>query len=227
VENDLMRILVANVALVAMLTSVVGRAETYSTPINGFAADSSGEFAIGTFDFGLSFSKIESVIVETTMPSGLSGGYCTGSVCSMTSLITILYDPEQSPSFPSIPSMFADPYPSLYGSFNHILPNRPSQSYISPLNPYNGLGSPPFPPQWPDFLLEGRGGIGVQQVTQWSCYLNCDGSGSNVQAPMGFAATRLIVEGAAVPEPSTDLLLCLVVTALCFYQVRNRQPTIC
>ena len=96
-----MRIVVANVALLVMLTSLVARADTYSTPINDFAVDSSGEFAVGAFDFGLSFVKIESVIVEVTMPSGLSGGYCTGSVCSVTSLITILYDPEESPYFPS------------------------------------------------------------------------------------------------------------------------------
>ena len=64
--------------------------------------------------------------------------------------------------------------------------------------------------------------MGVQQVTQWGCYLNCSGSGTGVQAPIGVATPRLIVEGVAVPEPSTDLLLFLMATALCFWIARNR-----
>lgn len=202
--------------------SGIVRAATFSTPIGAFAADSSGEFSVGIFDFGLSFSSIERASIEVTMPTGLSPGSCNGSACHITSLDVILYDPDEEPQFDHyVPSVPPEPYPSLYGSFSYILPNRASRAYISPLNPYTGFGPPPFAPEWPNFSLNGYGAVGVQEVTHWFCQLNCSGSGTNVDAPRGITSARLIVEGVAVPEPSTVVLLSLMAVTLSCPFVRN------
>lgn len=208
--------------------SAVARAATYSTPINGFAVDSSGEFVAGTFDFGLTFTKIESVVVEVRTPGELPGGFCTGSYCSLTSLGTKLHNLGEHPLFPDDFFSFAGPNHTLFGSFFNNVPNGASQAYISPLNPYNGLGTPPFPPEWPSFLLDGRGTVSVQQFTQWGCYLNCNSYGTSATAPTSISSGRLIVEGAAVPEPTSNrFLVVLALLGYCYVLNRHRRMGIC
>lgn len=224
-----MRIAIAKVAFLVVLLPGTASATTYSTPIAGFADDSSGEFVAGKFDFGLHFTTIEKVTVEITFPVGdLVGGYCTGSVCSFWSLVAIVYNPAHPPNLyrgiiDDLYPGYIEPNPSLMGSFQGLLRDKTSMANISPLNPDGVYASPLVPPQWPGFLLEGHGAVGMQKVTHWGCYLNCTESGFTGVAPIGVVGPRIIVEGEVVPEPSSYLLLLIAVAAVHCLRVGRKR----
>jgi hypothetical protein len=183
------------------------------------------------FDFGFSFTSVDSVRMELAVPDGLPSGGCTGSVCSFTYLVAALYDSGQTPNFEDYHDHLfgpdddrsAEPHPSLFGTFTHNLPSSDPQAYFKPLNATNQIDLPPPPPQWPSYVLEGRGSVAAQQVTFWSCHLNCSDSGVFGHAPPGVFSPRLVVEGIAVPEPALQTWLCAMVV-MGFRYFDRRSP---
>lgn len=202
-------------AFSTLLVAVATRAATFSTPVNNFADDASGKFAAGAFDFGFRFLQIGRVYVESDSRITVGGGRTTGSSSTFWRIGVTLYDANQQPQFPAhyaVPAI-GEPPPTLFGKFNYSEPEHGPRAYISPLNPDSGAGSPP-PRQWPAFLLNGTGAVAVQQQTEWSCTMNCSGSGTGETIPIGIAPLRLIVEGTAVPELGTFQFLAIIGIAI-------------
>jgi hypothetical protein len=213
-ETDSMRIPVFTAVLVVLFLGLNARAATYSTLVEEFAVDPSGNFAEAAFGFGVSFARIDAVSLEITMPDGLSGGLCTGSTCYFSSLDFAIYDPTTPVDFcvaPLSSSVSVDP-DVLRTTFGYVIPGLPTETRILPPNPRLDPATFEFSADpWPTFLFTGSGAIGMQKIDGWFCHLNCSGSGRSVSVPPGVTSVRLIVEGVAVPEPSCILLGCIAI----------------
>ncbi len=66
-------------------------------------------FLRGEYDFGTRFASIESVAIEFLMPSGLSGGFCSGGGCSFSSLFIELHNIEHIVDRPENSTFFLAP----------------------------------------------------------------------------------------------------------------------
>lgn len=200
---------------------------TYSASMAEIDVDSSGLFSEATFDLGVRFDRIEAVSLEISMPDGLSGGVCSGSLCWSSSIHLAIYDASHPADFSVVPlstSVSTDPN-VLLASFGYVIAGRLTETKVLPPNPRLDLDSFEFLfDPWPEFLFTGQGTLGMQQVSTWSCYLNCSDSGSSAAAPAGVSSVRLIVQGVPVPEPSTDVLM-FVMTTLALAQIRRCDRT--
>jgi hypothetical protein len=194
----------ATVLLLIALKSVA-TADSYSALMDSFVADSSGQFSRGVFDFGHSFSHIDSVSVEVVVPDGWPDELCAGSNCSFSSIELAIHSPEHQVDF-------SGPQPAVKVYYN------PDVIRFSILSAYaNQLLTPRFlpqnlfePVQWPGFLFSGAGVVDLQQVDVRACEGFCTGFSSSRQAATEVALLRLVIEGVATPEPGTSQLLAAV-----------------
>jgi hypothetical protein len=211
-----------SLALVIVVTAA-GRGAEYSTDVTGFTTDPSNLFAHASFDFGFTFSQIDSVSLEIVVPAGLEPGVCSGSSCTFWSVDFAIYGANHPVDFgvaPASPSVSFDPE-VLNAEFNEAIAGRPTEKQLLPPNPRFDLDTMQFSSDpWPTFLFSGAGEIGMQQYTSGGCTLNCTGSWSSLSADTGVASVRLIVDGNAVPEVSSSAGL--VIAAMAALIARKR-----
>src|SRR5687768_17311328 len=193
----------AVIIIVWLALPLRAQAATYSTPIVDLAADHSGKFVTGSFDFEQSFARIDGVSIEIVLDQDLPAGVCTGSSCRTVWTGVAIFDPARTFLIEDVTPNFSHSNDTLLSAaLAGATPNEPSQVRLQQPNTRINLETGMFSSDpWPEFLFNGKASAAMWQVDIHSCHLNCSGSTQFLSAPTGHVAVRLIIEGIPVPEP--------------------------
>lgn len=206
------RIAVPIVIFGCLLAAVrIARSETYSTT-GAWLSNHSTETLDAAFDFGIAFSRIDSVRVEVKNDQGSFPAFCTGSYCSVSTLVVDVTEIGDTSRFKTHQDITDQGYPSMYGEFQGVLPYPWMRAGISRPGEWLVVQDKDYEPAtWPNFLMSGSGKMRLSVVTSVGCMLNCASikSGIGLSPPEGLTDLRIVVDGIAAPEPSTTASLLL------------------
>jgi len=190
-------------------------------------------FYVESYDFATRFASIESVAIEFLMPSGLSGGFCSGGGCSSSSLFIELHSLEYVVDRPENSTRFLAPEGTemtVISADSPLTLNQPEQlamsfTYLLP----NRLTSTPFQLEnWPSFLFSGQGALTFQLRSIFSpSPLNSPDAPTVFRYGKlgGISFASLVIEATPVPEP-TGLMLAAILLAIFVLRSQRRQDII-
>lgn len=180
---------------------------TYLVDVDNFVADPSNHFASVSYDFGVSFGRIDSVGIQIVVPTGLNSDYCNTMACHAHWIDFAIVDgyapnPLSDPSFSWGPLSTPD---TLRQAFSYAPAEVPTLRWLWPssraiLDGDGNIVEFAVGP-WPDFLFSGHGIIGMRDHDSWGCYLNSCDSGTALSLETGITSVQLIINGIAIPEP--------------------------
>jgi hypothetical protein len=205
------RIGIASLLLLASLMappSAIG--ETIAIPLSfATATGSAGDYLSSPFDFGSSFSRIESLRLELLMPSGYEGtAVSTGNSSYDRHLIAVIQETATPLTVESINGQSED---QIRSSAFSILPAIPYSMNFSGTSFSFVDGVLIIHEAWPEFVLRGTGQVALIDEFDSSYHPLPAGvslsSTTSWLPPDGIAQATLIVVGTPVPEPKVSALL--------------------
>jgi len=192
-----------------------GRGATVSTNLTGFKANPDHPFLLETtFDLEIGFKLIDSVKFEVTMPEGLVAVE-TGDPghIKFSSLVLSIYDPAVWPV--TLATIAEASFPNtIMASASSIAPGTPTliDARMSSL-----FGARP----WPSYFLAGRGAVlmHIEDIEFWGV----GGVSEALRTADGVSSVRLVVNGIAVPEPTSAAL---ALASLILMTARKRRTAL-
>ena len=195
-------------------TQTIESSPPYSVDVGMFHKEPEDKFPNAAFDFGLEFSRIDSVSLEIVAPAGWGNG---SDRCWVALAV---YDPPA----PVELSRLSNRGPNLLQAvLLHAEPGIPTTVYFSkPLgelvaNENEAIAAV----SWPKFLFSGRGVIGV--VGHGFSNYSRTSNGSVVLPTTEFSSIRLQLNGIEVPEPHACYCLAFIAGLV---SAERRQRTV-
>lgn len=194
-------------------------AETFTISLDlQVEANASGEYLSASYDFGTRFSEVESVQLEFVMPEGYEGSAVSTGNSTYTRNLAISIDDGRT----ALDSVVYDLSFALRASPFAIPAGETNTIHLRPH--WSIFGEPGVVPDYPSFLLDGKGRANFVEVRTASFHPLPEGNATsfstswNLPGPIDQA--RLTIVATPVPEPSCVSLLAI---AICLAWIRIRM----
>jgi hypothetical protein len=189
-------------------------ATVYTIPITNLTAADTGDYLTGEFDFGVSFSHVDSLKFEFAMPNGYIGFAPTIDNNYSRALYVVIHGTNDSIDFGNIGLGFPLAS-SLFANFSQIDPAESAELNFNALTP---------PIAWPDdlkqafrdFVNSGHGRV-MFVDTEFRLSGLPLGYVASYAIPEGITQARIIITGTPVPEPGIVGLLLLAGATIAGY----------
>lgn len=198
-------------ALLAIVTSAHSSviAETFTVPLTpAVSMGTHGDYLSASFDFGTSFSRIDSVTLEFVMPAGYEGTAVTTRNSTYTRyLSTLIHDATSL-----IDDLSFDPFQSLSNLSFHVTAGVPNELQYDRFIVFPG--GDPADHMWPEFLFGGSGRVEFIDIHSSSFHPLPSGTTVSFSTswliPPEIVSAQLKIVGTAVPEPATWQLMAVI-----------------
>jgi hypothetical protein len=183
-------------------------AGVFTAPVTNIVPAETGDHLVGEFDFGFSFSQVESLEFEFMMPNGYEGVFATtGNSSWSRALHVVIHGSDDTVQFTDI-GLAYPVMSSLFASFYQVHPNESARLHFQPLiTPFN----PPIPDHaFRDFVNSGHGRLVFVDIYRSAFHPLPDhvvlGTSTSYAIPGEITLARITVTGTPIPEPSSVLL---------------------